>query len=132
MLVLTVKQPWAWLIFNGKDVENRTWYTKVRGKVGIHSSAKLDTSAYTELVTAGHALPKEEDLVYGAILGTVDIIDCTRTYKSIWKDPGSFGFILSDQQEFDTPIKCKGKLNFWSYDIPENDIKYKVERNETI
>lgn len=42
MLVLTVKQPWAWLIFNGKDVENRTWYTKVRGKVCIHSSAKLD------------------------------------------------------------------------------------------
>ena len=125
MLVLTVKQPWAWLIFNGKDVENRTWYTRVRGKVCIHSSAKLDTFSYTELVKAGYVLPNEEDLVYGAILGTVDIIDCTRTYNSVWKDPGSFGFILSNQQEFDTPIKYKGRLNFWSYDILENDIKYK-------
>lgn len=37
--VLTVKQPWAHLIVdNIKDVENRTWQTKYRGELYIHTS----------------------------------------------------------------------------------------------
>ena len=33
MKALSVKQPWAWAIFHGKDVENRDWPTNVRGPV---------------------------------------------------------------------------------------------------
>ena len=30
---LSIQQPWAWFIVNGyKDVENRTWSTKFRGR----------------------------------------------------------------------------------------------------
>ena len=39
MLALSIRQPWAWLILRaGKDVENRDWSTKVRGRVLIHAS----------------------------------------------------------------------------------------------
>lgn len=39
MKALSIKQPWASLIAHGiKDIENRTWATKYRGKVLIHAS----------------------------------------------------------------------------------------------
>jgi hypothetical protein len=39
--VLSVKSPYSYLIVNGiKDVENRTWQTKYRGELCIHSSGK--------------------------------------------------------------------------------------------
>lgn len=41
MKVLTVKNPFGYLICYGiKDVENRTWNTKYRGTILIHTSAK--------------------------------------------------------------------------------------------
>jgi len=38
MIALSVRQPWAWLLLNGKDIENRDWYTKYRGPLAIHAS----------------------------------------------------------------------------------------------
>ena len=38
-LALSVRQPWAWAIIHaGKDIENRSWATKFRGRVLIHAS----------------------------------------------------------------------------------------------
>lgn len=46
MKALTVKQPWASLIMSGeKDVENRSWATRHRGLIAIHSSARPDRDA---------------------------------------------------------------------------------------
>ena len=43
MKALTIKQPWASLIAHGvKDIENRTWKTKYRGKILIHAAATWD------------------------------------------------------------------------------------------
>ena len=40
--VLSIRQPWAWLILHGgKDVENRNWATKVRGRVLIHAGSTM-------------------------------------------------------------------------------------------
>jgi ASCH domain len=40
MKALPIRQPYAWLIVNGhKDIENRAWPTKFRGRVLIHASA---------------------------------------------------------------------------------------------
>lgn len=48
--VLSIKQPWASLIctprsdnnlFGIKDIENRSWKTKFRGRILIHASQKL-------------------------------------------------------------------------------------------
>lgn len=46
MKMLSIKQPWASLICAGvRDVENRTWQTKYRGRLGIHASG--DSLAFT-------------------------------------------------------------------------------------
>ena len=42
MKVLSVKQPWAYLLVSGiKDIENRPRRTHFRGRILIHASAKI-------------------------------------------------------------------------------------------
>src|SRR4051812_38769522 len=49
MKALTIKQPWAKLIFEGgKDIENRSWPTGVRGRVAIHTSLGLSWEVWLE------------------------------------------------------------------------------------
>ena len=39
MKALSIRQPWAWMIlYAGKDIENREWPTRFRGRVLIHAS----------------------------------------------------------------------------------------------
>jgi hypothetical protein len=40
MKALTVQQPWAWAIFHGKDIENRTQLWTYRGPLAIHAGAR--------------------------------------------------------------------------------------------
>lgn len=40
MKALTVQQPWAWAIFHGKDIENRTQLWSYRGPLAIHAGAR--------------------------------------------------------------------------------------------
>src|SRR6266705_2697241 len=73
MKALSVRQPWAWAIIHArKDIENRTWKTHFRGQVAIHSSRKLDSDS--ELPRTSRR-PRADDLICGAIIGVVDIID---------------------------------------------------------
>lgn len=37
MKALSVRAPWWWAILHGKPVENRDWYTNVRGRVLLHA-----------------------------------------------------------------------------------------------
>lgn len=47
LLALSIQQPWAWLLVNGfKPVENRSWPTKVRGRIAIHAGKKFDYEGY--------------------------------------------------------------------------------------
>ena len=79
MKALTVKQPWAWAIISGrKRVENRTWSTSVRGRIAIHSSKKHEDdwrrlAAMLEDDAAWNACSESPA---GAILGTVELVDC--------------------------------------------------------
>jgi hypothetical protein len=42
MLALSIKQPWSWLIvFGHKDIENRSWPTRYRGRFLIHAGRIL-------------------------------------------------------------------------------------------
>jgi hypothetical protein len=42
MKVLSVKNPWAFLIIHcGKDIENRMRKTNYRGRIAIHASKKI-------------------------------------------------------------------------------------------
>jgi hypothetical protein len=43
MKILSIRQPWAYLITRGsKNIENRSWPTNYRGPVLIHASLKID------------------------------------------------------------------------------------------
>ncbi len=140
MKVLTVKQPWAWLIFNAeKDVENRNWRTPIRGRVAIHVSAKNDPDEWCkalmfltrnipcqglpkfdyEFRNGGRMWTKEPKEVTGAIIGTVDLVNCVKKNKSPWFQ-GKYGFLFRNPKLLKNPIPAKGQLGFWDFDIPED------------
>lgn len=125
MKALSIKQPWAWAILNaGKDVENRDWMTKFRGTVAIHTSQRMSVEEWQEYVFLSREvcnyssndpeklLPNDTDLFRGAILGTVEIVDCVEFSDSPWFF-GEFGFVLQNPKKLVEPIYCKGALGFW-------------------
>lgn len=134
MKCLSIKQPWAWLIFNDsgkglKDVENRTWKTNIRGEVAIHTSKKVDIDTYKNLIKfSGLKLPPIEELETGKIIGTVEIIDCVSSYPSFWKELDTIGFILKNQTKLITPIEIKGQLGFFNLPI---EIEEKIKEGKS-
>lgn len=94
MKAITVKQPWASLIIEGiKDIENRTWKTNFRGRVLVHASAKqLNNKDLLSIEKANeinsNLLNDIEDgnLPTGAIIGSVEIVDCVINHPSIWAE----------------------------------------------
>lgn len=126
MKALTIKQPWASLIiYGGKDIENRTWRTNVRGRIAIHSSNKSDEKDFqkaAEVVSRIGSEQAQRFLSFGAfptgvILGTVELTDC-----KCYDDTGSpwywgpFGFFLRDPQPLVVPVPAKGKQWFWEWE----------------
>ena len=112
MKALSIRQPWAWLIVSGqKDVENRSWRTKFRGKFLVHASKKLDKTTYDTLTECGVELPPVDELKFGGIIGEAEIIDCVDSSDSEWF-MGPYGFVLARQKELRFK-PCKGRLNFF-------------------
>ena len=145
MKAITIKQPWASLIVHGiKDIENRSWRTNFRGRVLIHASGShgrkfsVDlTDAQTKAAFA--TIAKETmfgNMPFGAIIGSVDIVDCVINHPSIWAEKTEnytigmnpkkhenitgkkvvYNWVLANPVLFKKPIPAKGKLSFWEYD----------------
>lgn len=120
MRALTVRQPWAWLIFHGKDVENREWSTNYRGPLAIHAASGMTQAEYRDAVefvaTFNRALaieiPRPEKLVRGAVIGTVRQVACAREWPSPWFQ-GTFGHIYDSAVLLPAPVPAKGTLGFW-------------------
>lgn len=88
---ISIKQPWAYLICAGiKDVENRTWATKYRGRVYIHASSQIAKHEFTWEQSSELAKHEELDIVCSAIIGHVDIVDCVVNNQSIWAEKSNF------------------------------------------
>lgn len=120
MRALTVQQPWASAIVAGaKRVENRSWPTSFRGRVLIHAGQKCDPAGGPALAAAGVDLP--DVLPAGAILGSVEIVDCVRLGDRGLFDDGSddplatgpWLWMLRDPIAFDVPVACPGQLGLW-------------------
>jgi len=114
MKILSVRQPWAWLLFNGKDIENRTWRTSYRGPLLIHASLGKDPEDFMPrqreyIESAGIVIP--EDLPRGAIIGSVNLSGVAEAgdTTSPWFE-GPYGFKMEDAVEFEDPIQCRGQL----------------------
>lgn len=124
MKALSIRQPWAWLIIHGgKDVENRTWHTKLRGRFLVHASKGMTKDEYAQAYQfflesgAGQPpfdFPAFEDLERGGIVGSVELVDSVDTSYSPWY-MGEKGFVLRDPLPLPfTPLK--GRLGF--FDVP--------------
>jgi hypothetical protein len=138
MKALSVLQPWTHLIVHGyqdvldpnlavkfKDIENRSRPTRIRGRVAIAASARLAGGEF--MAAGGHCLttpalrhvviPAPASVAFGAVLGTVEIVDCVTASDSPWFS-GPYGYVLRDPLAFPKPIPCKGALGFWNWEPP--------------
>ena len=135
MLALSIRQPWASLILKaGKDIENRDWPTKYRGRILIHAAKGMTQAEHADAihfaVGAIQHDPRNEGaakrttlrelgfdfgaLPRGGIVGSVEITDCVTDSGSPWF-MGLYGFVLRDPQPLPfTP--WKGRLGF--FDVP--------------
>ena len=111
MKTLSVKQPWASLIVHGyKDIENRKWKTSYRGRILIHASAKpvfgcWDALSREQQLCLIQQLGSTEFgiLPFGAIIGSVIIVDCVHENTSVWAEKDVYNWILKDPKLFKNP-----------------------------
>lgn len=107
MVALSIRQPWAHrIMFEGKDIENRSWLTRFRGPVLIHAGKAVDADD-RESVTP--------DMQRGGIVGMVEIDDCVTDSDSEWFF-GRYGFVLRNPVPLQF-VPCKGALGFFRPDI---------------
>ncbi len=115
---LSIRQPWAWAILRGgKDIENRSWETLLRGPVCIHA-AMVMTKAEYEMAAAfiarcGSKAPAFAELQRGGIVGVADITDCTMRHDSPWFQ-GKFGMVLANARPVEF-IPVSGALGFFDW-----------------
>jgi hypothetical protein len=140
MKALSIRQPWAWLIVRPdlvgaaraaaiaagelKDIENRTWPTRFRGRVLVHASKSMTRAEYEDAEDPLWALrgptiqlPPFEQLQRGGIVGVTTIDACVHPTErtSLWHAEGCHGFRLVDTKPLPF-IECKGALQF--FDVP--------------
>jgi hypothetical protein len=115
---ISIRQPWAYAILHlGKDVENRPWRTRYRRPILIHSSLTVDKDEASKLKL------DPDELVTGAIVGSVEIIDCIDNSRSKFAIPGQLHWILKSPRYLKTPVPFKGMLGF--IQVPEKLLKGK-------
>lgn len=111
-LAISIRQPWAWLIIHGiKDVENRRWWTGVRGWVGIHAARSIDHQAVADLADRRPDLRLPGEYQVGGIVGRAVVVDCVSDHPSPWFE-GPHGFVLSGAEPLDFR-ECRGGLAFF-------------------
>ena len=127
-VAISILQPWAWFIVNGfKDVENRTWPTRFRGPVLIHTGKKFSVEvvhadaqlAIEAARTQGHALPDKLTLQdfkdqVGGIVGVATITGCVQGHKSPWasREPGTWHWTITDARPLPF-MPLRGMLGFF-------------------
>jgi hypothetical protein len=97
---LTLWQPWAWAVANGKNIENRHWTTAYRGLVAFHASApefqprgayELSCETLRTVLDSigkkGLVIPKYDELPKGVFFAVGRITDCRPHIESPWYDP---------------------------------------------
>jgi len=134
---ISLWQPWAtlWLLSDPdeKVFETRSWYTSHRGPLLIQAAKKRDGEVRNFLEArfvherlAAHGL-SVDDLVYGAIIGQVNVIGCCRMDRmpepserermfGNW-EPGRYAWERhSAPTLFRTPIAYRGAQGL--FDVP--------------
>lgn len=128
MKAFTVYQPYAFAIAAGlKHYETRPRRTSIRGRVAVH--AAIGGPDYIS-VALDSVLPESMELHYGAVVGTVEIVDCVPVENLVDSlddrerllgdySPGRFAWVLENPVMFDEPFPARGKQGWWNWDEEE-------------
>lgn len=129
MKALSIRSPWWWYILHdGKDIENRDWPTKFRGRVLIHASkwwnmeeVGYDFSTADRIAGTQHRDSPTTVLAIGGgrghIVGSIEIVDCVTESASPWFF-GEYGFVLRNPVAFERPVPFRGALGF--FEVPDD------------
>ena len=130
---LSIRQPWASLILKtGKDIENRSWPTRLRGRILVHAAKGMTRTEHeaainfaidairsdprnrgsTKTITLRELGFEFDALERGGIIGSVEIVDCVQRSESPWF-MGRYGFVLRDPRPLPF-VPWKGSLGFFS------------------
>jgi len=133
---LTIHQPWATLVAQGiKTIETRSWPTKYRGPILIHSSNqppnKTKGAAPLLKKYIFNELPTGQLLAFTTILSCVQIEHLNAFLNNHYPytlpnltekeqelgfyQPDRFAWILSQPTPLHNPIPTKGALSLWHY-----------------
>lgn len=125
MKCLSVRQPWAWMLFRGKPVENRDWYSGYRGPLAIHASKGMTKTEYEDaLLFVEHfdeslalLIPQPDRLVMGAVIGIVSMTGCVKHHPSPFFQ-GKYGWVFENPQQIHPAVPAKGSLGLWDWTPP--------------
>jgi len=113
-LCLSLFPHWAWSIVHGrKRIENRTWRTRHRGRLWIHSSTTKSVISPADMSLLGD-MPDPSLLPRGAIIGSVHVVDCV-PLADVAGDVYAFGpwcWVLERPKAI-RPIPCLGSTKLW-------------------
>lgn len=121
-LALSVRQPWAWAIIHAhKRLENRTPTAIRLGKmttglrIAIHASKGMTRDEYESVRGYLPAkCPRPDDLIRGAIIGSVYVRDIIRESNDPWWC-GPRALVLEDPRPCCAPIPCVGALGYFEW-----------------
>jgi activating signal cointegrator 1 len=145
--VLSIIQPWATLLaLDEKKFETRSWATKHRGPLAIHSSKKIDKEACRaepiRSVLEKHGYT-EKNLPVGVIIATCQLSNCfqvtddfghfaflengqtVKDNEYLFGDfsEDRFGWEITDVEILEKFIPAKGQLGLWNF-------HYETQREE--
>jgi hypothetical protein len=117
MRALSVAQPWAeCIVARGKNVENRTWNTNMRGWFAVHASKARELDRFEACRELFSINIDRDDVPYGAIVGFARLSDVIKrrqvTSRTRRWFGGSHGFVLDDVIQLRAPVPAAGGLGF--------------------
>lgn len=141
MPVITLYQPWAtWILRGWKEIATRTHdrFRSLEGKrILIHAGKKTDDSdavIRNPYLTIEQLLYKPDEVINGYIIGSTlvqnfrllnendsirALIDCGSVLR--------YGLFMNETLTFADPIKEKGEMGIWYYDL-DNMRKVKITK----
>lgn len=132
--VLTLRQPWAWLVFNnGKDIENRTFKTRYRGLLWIHAAGfRVSRKSCNKIENRFGCVISEFDrerFLYSHVIGCVDLVDVVRDSTSKWaleklegNERDCYHWVIENPRLLESPFQAKGNQGLWN--IESKDLKH--------
>src|ERR1700687_2358188 len=86
--------------------------THYRGQILIQASLQIEREEARKLKL------DPDELRTGAIVGSVEIVDCVRNFKSKWAVRGQWHWILKNPRALTRPIPLKGEARLHSRSEP--------------